>query len=219
MKKILKITGILALIIAIAGFWGYDKFFRPDPVIQQQLREQFGEDFFSFEDIELSGDTGSNNSAAVGENDKGEKGNSSPQNTPNQVNAGVNKANEENKDSAPVKEEREKIPTPEQVGDKYHAKFMHLQDLALSRLDILFAAALQEYKEGKVNESQLAQKYIQASTTLEANVDSQFYSVLTKLEEELKENKLATDIVKVYREQYENAKSAKRSQLLAQVRR
>ncbi len=210
-NKFFKIMGITVLIIAIVGFWGYNKYLRPDPGIQQQLVEQFGEDFFSFEDVGLAGDVGS-------EDSEGKVTNPPQENNNEETNAGTIKENVDNKNSTPSKEENTEPVTLEQIDNKYQPQFTHLQNLAVSRLDTLFATAIQEYKEGTLSRSQLAQKYLQAATTLEANVDSQFYAVLAKMEKELKGNNLATDIVNVYGENYENAKSDKRSQLFAQVR-
>jgi len=36
----------MVLMLAGAGLWGYNNFFKSDPEIQQQLNNQFGEDFF-----------------------------------------------------------------------------------------------------------------------------------------------------------------------------
>ncbi|KTE93877.1 hypothetical protein AT727_02670 [Desulfitobacterium hafniense] len=214
-NKIFKIIGIIVLIIAIVGFWGYSKYLKPNPVIQQQLVEQFGEDFFSFEDVELAGDVGSGDSEGKVTSPP-QKNNSEGTNVDTE--AGIVKENVENKNSAPSKEENTEPVTLEQIDNKYQPQFSHLQNLAVSRLDTLFATAIQEYKEGTLSRSQLSQKYIQAASTLEASVDSQFYAVLAKMKKELKENNLATDIINVYRVNYENAKSDKRAQLFAQVR-
>lgn len=211
-NKVLKIMGSIVLIIVIVGFWGYSKYLKPDPVTQQQLVEQFGEDFFSFEDVELAGKVGS-------EVSDGKVTNPPQKNNNEETNAGIVKENVDNKNSTPPKKEENTEPvTLEQINNKYQPQFTNLQNLALSRLDTLFAAAVQEYKEGTLSRSQLSQKYIQAATTLEANVDNQFYAVLAKMEKELKGNNLATDIVNVYKVNYESAKSDKRAQLFAQVR-
>lgn len=214
-NKLFKILGSIVLIIAIVGFWGYNKYLKPDPVIQQQLVEQFGEDFFSFEDVEPAGE--------VGSGDSERKVTSPPQKNSSEgtnmdTDAGIAKENVDDKNSVPPKGENTEPVTLEQIDNKYQPQFTHLQNLAVSRLDTLFATAIQEYKEGTLSRSQLSQKYIQAATTLESNVDSQFYAVLAKMEKELKGNNLATDMVNVYKVNYENAKSDKRAQLFAQVR-
>jgi len=97
-----------------------------------------------------------------------------------------------------------------------------LQSVAMSRVDTLYSAAVQEYvqssKAGTLNRSELIQKYIQAGTRLEASLDSQFYSTLNAMQAELIANNLPTDLVGVNKSEYEKAKSSKRSQLLAKVR-
>ncbi|TWH59758.1 hypothetical protein DesLBE_4159 [Desulfitobacterium sp. LBE] len=214
-SKFFKIVGSIVLIITIAGFWGYNKYFKPDPAIQQQLVEQFGEDFFSFEDVEPAGEVGSENSEGKVKSPSQKDGN---EETNVDTDAVIIKENVDNQNSAPPKQENTEPVTLEQIDNKYQPQFTHLQNLAVSRLDTLFATAIQEYKEGTLSRSQLSQKYIQAATTLEANVDNQFYAVLAKMEKELNGNNLATDSVNVYKVKYENAKLDKRAQLFAQVR-
>lgn len=228
-KKWLGITGIVVLLIGILGFWGYNELFKPDPEVQQQLTEQFGEDFFTFDNIDLDISEPLNSAGEVDETLPSSSG-SEPAGDSSQLNESKMPRQEDNKQDkgtdvgskvvvAPANGDKvSNIVTAEQINTKYQPQFAHLQDLAVSRLDTLYAAAVQEYKEGGLSRPQLAQKYIQAGTTLEANVDSQFYGVLAKMEKELKANNLATDSVKVYGEHYENAKSAKRAQLFAQVR-
>lgn len=91
----------------------------------------------------------------------------------------------------------------------------------MSRLDTLYSAAIQEYtqssKAGTLDRSELARKYIQAGNTLEVNLDNQFYTTLNAMQAELMANNLPTDSVGSYKLEYENAKSNKRSQLLAKV--
>lgn len=209
-KKLLIITGIMVLLIAGGCFWGYNNYFKPDPEIQQQLYNQFGAEFFNM----------SNNPKVV--NNSG---------AANNVNSGDDLANKtdipmigSDKISTPVDENIDAKPiTPDEIDNKYKPQFNYLQNVALSRLDTLYSAAIQEYvqssKAGTLNRSELAQKYIQAGTLLEANVDGQFYSTLNAMQAELIANNLPTDIVDVHKLEYEKAKSAKRSQLLAKVRK
>jgi len=203
-KKLLKITGILVLLMALVGFWGYNKYFKPDPETQQQLTNQFGPEFFnSFDDEQVVNNSAANNVKSVDELVK----NTDIVTIPTPVN-----------DTTVVKQ-----ITQDEINNQYKPQFNHLQSVALSRLDTLYSAAVQEYvqssKAGTVNRSALAQKYIQAGTMLEASLDSQFYSVLGAMEAELIANNLPTDLVGVNKREYENAKSAKRSQLLAKVRK
>ena len=93
--------------------------------------------------------------------------------------------------------------------------------MALSRLDTLYSAAIQDYEQssqaGTLNRSEFAKKYYQAGSMLEDNVDKQFYSALDAMKAELIANKLPTNIVTTIKKDYEKLKSSKRSQLLAKV--
>ena len=210
MKKFLTITGIVVLLLALVGFWGYNNYVKPDPEIKQQLASQFGADFFNF-DKELDNEAVDNSGKAA--------------NNVESVDALVVPA-EGGKvtGSTPVNENTvEKLITQEEINMKYKPQFAHLQSAALGRLDTLYSAAIQEYTQGKkagtVNRSELAQKYIQAGTMLEASMDGQFYSRLDAMKAELIANNFPTDTVDAYKAEYEQAKSDKRSGLLAKVRK
>lgn len=216
-KNFLKITGILVLLMALVGFWGYNKYFAPDPEVEQQLNNQFGADFFTFDDEEMI-----NNSEAVKKDlsvdDIAEKTDSP------MIVTMPDKVNEQEKGttSTPVNETIiENRITQDDISNKYKPQFAHLQSVALSRLDTLSSAAIQEYvqssKGGTLSRSELLQKYIQAGIMLEASVDNQFYSTLNAMQAELVANNLPTDIVGITKRDYENAKSSKRSQLMAKA--
>lgn len=207
-RKILKITGIVVLCIALGGLWGYNKYFKPVPEIQQQLNNQFGADFFSFDNEKVVNPTQNNEKSDVDHNSV---------NPDNSVNSNKGHVAEtltpEQKNTATV--------THDEINKKYKAQFSSLQSAALGRLDALYAAAAQEYvqskKDGTLNRSEFVQKYMQAGRTLEANMDSKFFSTLNAMQAELIANNLSTDIIGVYKQEYEKAKSAKRSQLLAKA--
>ena len=220
-NKFLKITGILVLFIALVGFWGYNKYFKPDQEIQQQLNNQFGAEFFnSFKDEPVVNNSAVNNVKSVEDIVKKtdslnfiatlkkvkEPDDGKIVTTPTSAN-----------ETIVVKE-----ITQDDISNKYKPQFAHLQSVAMSRLDTLYSAAVQEYvqssKAGTLNRSELIQKYIQAGTRLEASLDSQFYSTLNEMQAELIANNLPTDLVGVNKSEYEKAKSNKRSQLLAKVR-
>jgi hypothetical protein len=220
-KKLLKFMGILILSIALVGFWGYNKYFKPDPAIEQALNDQFGEEFFtSFEE------EGVNNTELVSNQEPGKLVGLEPipvpvSNSPSLEEKGTDQE-QSNTGTTPAKNDvTEKTVTEDEISGKYSSQFSHLQNVALGRLDTLYSTAIREYEEvrkaGTVNRSELLQKYIQAGKTLEASVDKQFYSALNAMEAELKANNLSTDIVGVYKNEYEKAKSSKRSQLLAKV--
>lgn len=218
-KKIVKITGILVVLLSVAGFWGYNKYFKPDPEIQQQLNNQFGEDFFRI-DGELANEPSGTSDQTPNDSLETIGESSNPKPETEKVQQGSNK----DTTSSDINEVTvEKQITQEQVVNKYKPKFAYLQSIALGRLDTLYSAAAQEYdqlrKAGTLNRSALAQKYIQAGTMLEANVDNQFYSTLNAMEAELIANNLPTDVIAASKAEYQNAKSSKRGQLLAKVRK
>ena len=221
-KKFLKITGIMVLLTAIVGFWGYNSYFKPDPRIQQQLNTQFGAGFFNSFDEKVVNNSGPvNNVKSVADSAK-------KIDTPTVVSMLEKAKPQENGKpaiaSTPANETIVAKPvTQEEINNKYKTRFNYLQNVALSRLDTLYSAALQEYEQGKkagtLNRSELAQKYIQAGTMLEASMDGEFNNTLNAMQAELIANNLPTDSVGVYMSEYEKAKSAKRSQLLAKVRK
>lgn len=216
-KKFLIVTGVIVLITALVGFWGYNKYFTPDQEIQQQLNSQFGPDFFnSFDDEKVVDDT------KLGDNSA--KLNDIPVIGSMSETGKEQDADRQLTSSTPVdKNVVAKRITQDDINNIYNPQFSHLKNVALSRLDTLYSAALQEYKQGRkdgtLNRGELVQKYIQAGTMLEANMDKQFSSTLYAMQAELIANNLPTDILGVIKSEYENAKSDKRSELLAKARK
>ncbi|MCB8815166.1 hypothetical protein [Desulfosporosinus shakirovi] len=219
-KTFLIFTGVMLLFIALICFWGYNKYFKPNPQIQQQLNSQFGAEFFtSFNDANVA--------KTLEDADTVEGANSLE--VPNNLQTNNNSKSVEYEESdvlsnsTPANENIVKRITENQISAKYKPKFNNLQNTALSRLDTLYSAAIQEYsqrnKAGTLNRSELIQKYMQAATMLESNVDSQFYGTLNGMQAELIANHLSVDIIDMTKSQYEKAKSDKRSQLLSKVRK
>lgn len=222
-KKFLKITGIMVLFTVLVGFWGYSKYFKPDLEIQQQLNNQFGAEFFTpFDNKKEVNNSGADNNIKSVDNLKNK--NDIPMIISMLEKVKEQEGNKIVTTATPVNENVvAKQITQDEINNKYKPQYNYLQNVALSRLDTLYSAAIQEYvqgsKAGTLNRSELAQKYIQAGTMLEANVDSQFYSTLNAMQAELIANNLPTDIVGVNKSEYEKAKSDKRSQLLAKIRK
>jgi len=217
-KKFLIFVGAMLLFIALICFGGYNKYFKPNPQIQQQLNSQFGAEFFtSFNDANVA-KTLEDADTVEGANFLEVPNNSQPNNNSKSVEY---EESEVLSNSTPANENIEKRITENQISAKYKSQFNNLQNIALSRLDTLYSAAIQEYsqrsKAGTLNRSELIQKYMQAATMLEANVDSQFYSTLNGMQAELIANHLSVDIIDMTKSQYEKAKSDKRSQLLSKV--
>lgn len=208
-KKFLIGTGIFVLFIAAIGFWSYNKYIRPDPKIKEQLYNQFGSDFFNLPDNEKAA-----NDVATGIPDS-----SGEMATGKESKASTSTEQSDQKDTNAGSALAEKSIPQNEIINKYMPQINSLQNLALSRLDVLYSAAVNEYKqrkkEGTLNSSELAQKYIQAGRMLEGNVDSQFNNILNKMQAEMVANNFSTDEVSVIRNEYEKAKSIKRSQLMA----
>lgn len=220
-RKFLKISGVVLILIAGVSFWGYNKYFKPDLEIQQELTNQFGSEFFTlFDEKKVEDNSGEpvDNQSSTNEAKSGGDSKETVD-TPQKE----QKKSEPGTISTPVNDNtNSKEVTQGEINNKYKPQFNYLQSVALGRLDTLYSAAIQEYsqskKNGTINRSELAQKYIQAGTMLEANVDRQFHSTLNAMKAELLANNLSTDIIGVIESEYENAKSNKRSQLLAKVR-
>ncbi|WP_088187370.1 hypothetical protein [Desulfosporosinus sp. FKA] len=219
-KKLLLISGVILVLIGFGGIWGYNKYLRPNPVIQKQLQNQFGADFFN---IALPKEITGSNAVDNGKTDRDQTRQSdirenSQQHTPTEQNA--EKTLTSNFANASTSA---KGVTQDEIIKKYTPQFGYLQNLALSRLNALYAAAVQEYEQGKksgtLNRSALAEKYIQAGNMLEASVDNQFYRTLDAMQAELIANHLSTDIINTEKNEYEKAKSAERFQLLSKARK
>jgi len=221
-KKLFIILGLVFIAIALVSYWGYNKYFKPDPKTQQQLNSQFGADFFNFDEADKKpGPINKEKFSA----DLAQK-----IDIPTLVSIMEKAKTQEDSEQTSMPEaastsEKEtnvaKQVTQEAIDNKYKNRFMYLQSAALSRLDTLYSAAAQEYaqnkKTGTLNRSELAQKYIQAGTMLESSMDNEFNSTLNAMQAELIANNLPTDSVGIYKSNYEKAKSAKRSQLLAKM--
>lgn len=168
-KKFLKITGIIVLVMVLVGVWGYNKYFKSNLEIQEQLNNQFGAEFFtSFDDEKAVNDVKSVDNLSNNKTDIPIVG-SKPEKVKEQ------EENQIGTTTTPVNENIAAIQiTQDEIYIKYKPQFNYLQNVALSRLDTLYSAAIQDYvqrsKAGTVNRSELAQKYIQAGTMLEANV-------------------------------------------------
>ncbi|MDR3584976.1 MAG: hypothetical protein P4L59_06575 [Desulfosporosinus sp.] len=233
-KKLLYITGIMVLFMALVGIWGYNKYFKPDMEVQQQLNNQFGANFFNaFDDKKEINNSGAVVNIVKSVADLKEKieiptplsmlEKAKAQQESNLVTTSTTSTTTTTTTApVPVNETivANKI-TQDEINSKYQPQFNYIQNVALSRLDILYSAAIQEYvqqkKAGALNRSGLIQKYIQAGNMLEASVDSRFYSTLNAMQADLTANNLPTDLVGVNKSEYEKAKSDKRSQLLAKA--
>ncbi|CAA7603118.1 Hypothetical protein DEACI_3941 [Acididesulfobacillus acetoxydans] len=255
-KKLLVLTSVIVVVLAVVGLWGYSVFFRVNPKVKQQLYHQFGANFFNtFPDS-----AGGKNSAAPGGvtgqgagvkpggaanfgagADPGAPGSTAPfdpsRGSAGGLSASTGTGSHDPGGGVPGGTSGGSAPgnpnsslgsgapllTEAGVVGQYLPEIRSLQSVALSRLDTLYAAAVQEYREdkaaGTLNRAALAQKYIQAGNLLEANVDNRFYSIMGSLHSELVSDGLPTDEVGVIKSQYEAAKAARRSAILGKALR
>ncbi|KLU67447.1 hypothetical protein DEAC_c06590 [Desulfosporosinus acididurans] len=219
-KKLLLISGVILVLIGFGGIWGYNKYFRLNPVIQKQLQNQFGTDFFN---IALPKEITGSNAADNGKTDSDQTRQSDIRENSQSHTATEQDAEKTLTSTFGNASTSAKGVTQDEIIKKYTPQFGYLQNLALSRLNALYAAAVQEYKQGEksgtLNRSALAEKYIQAGNMLEASVDNQFYRTLDAMQAELIANHLSTDIINAEKNEYEKAKSAERFQLLSKARK
>ncbi|KLU62688.1 hypothetical protein CEB3_c10000 [Peptococcaceae bacterium CEB3] len=262
-KKLLAVTSVIVVALAVVGLWGYSTFFRVNPKVKQQLYHQFGANFFNtFPDsgvgknataaggmtrqgtgvagqgagVKPGGVAGSGAGAGSGaagstvpfDQSRGSGGGlsasaGSGSNDPSGgVPGGTSGGSVPGSPASSAGSGASSLTEAEVVG-QYLPEIRSLQSVALSRLDTLYAAAVQEYRQdkatGRVNRAALAQKYIQAGNLLESNVDSRFYSIMGSLQSELVSDGLPTDEVGVIKSQYEAAKAARRSAILGKALR
>ena len=216
-NKALVIIGVIVLCIGVGGLYVYNEFFRSNPEVQQELTDQFGEDFFTSFD-EGDNDTDDSGTVNDGESIAESINEATEGSVDGQNNQGEGPPNPASSDNT----QGNKTITQSEITHKYEPQFNRLQNVAVGRLNTLYSSAIQEYKAqkkaGTLNTSKLAQKYIQAGTSLEANIDAEFYSALSAMESELKANHHSTDVINVYKSEYESMKSSKRSELLSNIR-
>ncbi|WP_240986395.1 hypothetical protein [Acididesulfobacillus acetoxydans] len=251
-KKLLILTSVIVVVLAVVGLWGYNTFFRVNPKVKQQLYHQFGANFFNtFPDSaggknsaasggvagQGTGVTGQGAGVKPGGADPGAPGSTVPFDSSRGSSGGLSASTGSGSHDPsggvpggtsggnPNSSLGSGAPSLTEAGvvGQYQPEIRSLQNVALSRLDTLYAAAVQEYREdkaaGTLNRAALAQKYIQAGNLLEANVDNRFYSIMGSLHSELVSDGLPTDEVGVIKSQYEAAKAARRSAILGQALR
>jgi hypothetical protein len=238
-RKFLKVMGCIVLAVVLLGLAGYYAMFKPDLELQQELKAEFGEEFFEINyDGRGATDSGSEIADTGGQNvDPAQPDNVPHKDTlvqkvvkgiekmtggvsktpagrvpelqPAPVTAGTDNAGDQ---AAPA------VLTEAEILGKYEPRFQNLQAQSAGRLETLYAAALAESRaqkaNGTFNRKELAHKYIQAGSMLEGAADSQFYSILNDLQAELAANGQPTDIIGEIEREYLSAKSGKRSELL-----
>ena len=109
-------------------------------------------------------------------------------------------------------------PLRTQIEQKYIARLQSLASGYEGRLNALVATALSEYESAKkanpnADIGPLINKYFSAGKALEAECDSQFYSILAAFESELSANSFPLDMAVQARETYEARKGARAGQI------
>lgn len=120
-------------------------------------------------------------------------------------------------DAAPLTSD-EKL---EIIKEEYTNSFTQLQNLALSRIDILVELAKEEYLQKKdtkgFSKVDLASKYMSAGNKLEHEVTKVFYDVLDQMKKDLQNNQLPLDLVAEAEKIYKDTIKLKKDELLSKV--
>lgn len=111
-------------------------------------------------------------------------------------------------------------PLRSQIEQKYVSRLQALAAGYEGRLNSLVSDAVNEYRAAKKDNPNadlgtIASKYYAAGKSLEAESDSQFYSILSAFESELSANSFPLDAAVKAKEAYETRKGAKAGQITA----
>ena len=234
-RKFLKVIGIIMLAVVLLGLAGYYALFKPDLALQQELKAEFGEEFFEIND------TVSGTAAYIGPKDdigqpdpttqketivqKVVKGIEKMAGTVSKTTAGrVDAAQPAPVTAGPGNAGSQAVPaalTQAEILGKYEPRFQNLQGQSVSRLEVLYASGIAESRaqsgNGTFNREELVRKYIQAGAMLESAADNQFYSILNALQAELIANGLPLDVINDIESEYLSEKSGKRAELLGRL--
>lgn len=109
------------------------------------------------------------------------------------------------------------------IKKRYEPSFSDLQSKANGKIDSLVGKAFGEYKQKKANGESISysyfySKYKGAADNLEANTDAAFQQIYAALENELKSQGFSPSHAEGFKAQYEEAKNARQSALLAKAR-
>lgn len=199
-NKTIKILGIGLLALLLIAIWIYVDFFRVDPQVENQLQQQFGQEYFN--PVAPS--------AVLKDNEPLSPITRATLDKLEMIEQGQSQLDQSSR------------PSQELIVKKYLPRFAALEGTATGRLEGLFNSAGQEYKQqkaqGTLDKVGLARKYIQGASMLAKNVDSSFYSTVEEMKAELQHNNISTDIVKTISQEYEKAKSSKKRELVSRVK-
>lgn len=155
-----------------------------------------------------SGSGGSNGSASASPNNSSTTG-SAPAGNSTDASGGSSPSSPERVTAAVIKQ-------------RYASSFESLQGQVEGQLGGLIGQAKSEYAAKKaagetINPAYFYQKYSGAATSVEAKTDSAFNSLYNAMKSELSANGLSTSTAEEYKQQYEAAKEARKSELLSKV--
>ena len=104
----------------------------------------------------------------------------------------------------------------------YEPVFAQLEASAIERLEELYQAAAEEYREGKrtgtLDRFRLTNKYLKAGRQLQLAVDDAFDLLLGGLEKELRSKNLPLEIIPEIKAAYEKTKQEKKEELFNRIR-
>src|SRR5690606_16536336 len=83
-----------------------------------------------------------------------------------------------------------------------------------SELDALIKQGIEEYSNGKISNTRLANKYLSIGADLEKSSDAKFNKILKEMEKELKSNGHDTSVIKEIKNYYTSFKDAKKTNLI-----
>jgi len=200
---------VIVAAVAVLAWAGWRYYLQSDAETARQLEEQFGSEFFnSF----VAEEPGSNNFQLDEKSFTAE------------VVRDLESRKPGTRISAPAPDEIDPgFVSEEEIISRYVPQFQAMEYSANSRLDQLFNTTLQEYRTkkaaGNLDMPGLPRKYLQAGTKLESGVDSQFYALLSVMENELIANHQPADVIPLIKKDYLQAKAAKRAAMMSKARR
>lgn len=98
------------------------------------------------------------------------------------------------------------------------AQIYSLRSSFVGKLDSLIAQAKDEWSAGGVKKKDFVSKYIGLGTSLEAQCDAQFESIISQIKEELKRIGGDESIISELKKAYKNEKTAKKASILSQIK-
>lgn len=136
-----------------------------------------------------------------------------------QTNSNKTNSNKTNTTDTSSSQESEPEVTVASIKDEYRSVFGSLESQANEKINALVSRAIDEYQQKKssgenISFSYFYQKYSSAGQQLESKTDEAFTYIYKALQEDLKDNGFSPTHAKDFKEQYENAKSARESALL-----